>query len=260
MVEGLVFATTLSFDLHGKMTIQEESFTTQFMMVSLAVMLILGTIIGNACFLAIIARFKVFRRNFTNIIVASLAVVDCLNALFNIPLFIIYFVVEANWLEGKTWAIISSSLHLEFGLLNLVSMSALMLDRFLAVCFGVKYFTWKTTKKAKIAVFLMWLVCTLVVVLAAIPVFYMDLDGLALTQARTMIFQERKVIIAPLMAFFTLASTVLGMLMGCSIHQKKKEVGKILNCIYHMVGNWVLLRLLHVVCFCMMQWLSNILV
>ncbi|KAJ7374657.1 hypothetical protein OS493_004998 [Desmophyllum pertusum] len=51
-------------------------------------------------------------------------------------------------LKGKAWAIISSSLHLELALLNLVSMSVLMLDRFLAVYLDLKYFTWKTNQES----------------------------------------------------------------------------------------------------------------
>ena len=202
---------------------------TQAVMIFLAVLLTLVTIIGNGSFLAILARFKVLRRNFTNIFIASLAVVDCLNALFNVPLFIMYFVVQPNWLEGKAWAIISSSLHMEFNLLNLVSMSALMLDRFFAVYREVEYFTWKTTKKAKIAVFLMWLISTIVVVLAAIPLFYMDLDGVPLEQSQRQIAQERKLFTAPIMGLFTFASTVFGILTCYSIHRKKKQVRENFN-------------------------------
>ena len=204
---------------------QVKSFATQAVMIFLASTLILATIVGNGSFLAILVRFRVFRENFTNILFASLAVVDCLNALCNVPLqFITYIVVQPHSLKGKAWAIITSLLHMEFALLNLVSMSALMLDRSLAVYLGLKYFTWKTTKKAKIAVFLMWLVSTIVVVLAAIPVFYMDLGGVPLEQSQEKIFQERQLFTVPLFALCTLASTVLGVLTCYSIHQKKKEV------------------------------------
>ncbi|XP_078352854.1 putative muscarinic acetylcholine receptor gar-1 [Oculina patagonica] len=206
------------------MKIQEKSLATQAVMLSLTVLLTFVAIISNGSYLAIFTRFKALRRNFTNIFLASLAVVDCLNTLFNIPLFAIYTVLEPNWLKGKTWAIISSSLHLEFFLLNLVSMTALMVDRFLAVHFGLKYFTWKTTKKAKIAVFLMWLVCTIVVVILAVPLFNMDLDGLPVGTSREMIFEERKVIVASVIVLFTTVLTVIGILTCYSIYQKKKEV------------------------------------
>ncbi|XP_078352765.1 uncharacterized protein LOC144637573 [Oculina patagonica] len=206
------------------MEIQEKSFATQAVMLSLIVLLTFVAIISNGSYLAIFTRFTAFRRNFTNILLASLAVVDCFNALFNFPLFAIYFVVELYWLKGKTWALISSSLHLEFFLLNLVSMTALMVDRFFAVHLGLKYFTWKTTKKAKIAVFLMWLVCTIVMVLLAVPLFNMDLDGMPVATSRKVIFEKRGLIVASVIVLFTIASSVLGILTCCSIYQKKKEV------------------------------------
>ena len=225
MVDSLlVAAADFFFALQGEMIMRESSFAIQVVTIFLAVTLTIGTIIGNGSFLAILARFKVFRRNFTNVLIASLAVVDCLNALFNVPLFTIYFVVQPSWLEGKAWAIITSSLHMNFNLLSLVSMSALMLDRLFAVYLGVKYFTWKTTKKAKIAVFLMWLISAIVVLLAAIPLFYMDLENVPLAQSKRQISQERKIFTAPIMAFFTLAFTVLGIFTWYSIQQKKKKV------------------------------------
>ncbi|KAL9951402.1 hypothetical protein ACROYT_G044056 [Oculina patagonica] len=205
------------------MKIQEKSFTAEIVMVFLTVLLTLVTIIGNGFYLAIFSRFKVFRRNFTNILIASLAVVDCLNVLFNVPLFTLFFVVEPNWLKGKAWAIISYLLRKEFGFLNLMSMTALMADRFFAVHLPLKYLTWKTTKKAKIAVFLMWLVCTIVVVLLAVPLFSMDLDGLPVAASRIVIFEKGRLIVGPIIVLFTIASTVLGILTCCSIHQKKKE-------------------------------------
>ncbi|KAL9951337.1 hypothetical protein ACROYT_G043986 [Oculina patagonica] len=205
------------------MKIQEKSFATEVVMVFLAVLLAFVTILGNGFYLAIFARFKVFRRNFTNILIASLAVVDCLNVLFNVPLFTLFFVVEPSWLKGKAWAILSYSLRLEFGFLNLVSMTALIADRFFAVRLPLKYFTWKTTKKAKIAVFLMWLVCTKVVVLLAVPLFNMDLDGVPVGISRKVIFEKEKLIVGLIVVLFTIASTVLGILTSYSIYQTKKE-------------------------------------
>ncbi|KAL9951404.1 hypothetical protein ACROYT_G044059 [Oculina patagonica] len=102
-------------------------------------------------------------------------------------------------------------------------MTALMVDRFFAVHLGLKYFTWKTTKKAKIAVFLMWLVCTIVMVLLAVPLFNMDLDGMPVATSRKVIFEKRGLIVASVIVLFTIASSVLGILTCCSIYQKKKE-------------------------------------
>ena len=162
---------------------QEQPFASQAAMIFLAVTLSFISVLGNGSFMAIFPRFNVFR-SFPNILFINLALIDFLNALVNVPLFVMYFVLQTSWLTGKTWAIISSSLNLELSLLNLVSMTVLMLDRFLAVYLDLKYFTWKTTKKAKIAVFLMWLVCTILVVIFSVPLLDMDLGGKPLIVCR----------------------------------------------------------------------------
>lgn len=204
---------------------QKQPFASQAAMIFLAVTLSFISVLGNGSFMAIFARFKMFR-NFPNILFINLALIDFLNALVNVPLFVMYFVLQTIWLTGKTWAVISSSLNLELSLLNLVSMSVLMLDRFLAVYLDLKYFTWKTPKKAKIAVFLMWLFCTILVVIFSVPLLEMDFGGKPLIVSRGKIFRERKLVLKLLMALFTITSTVLGSLTGYFIHQKKKQVRK----------------------------------
>ena len=117
-----------------------------------------------------------------------------------------------------------SSLHLEFTLLNIASMSALMLDRFLALYLDLKYFTWKTTKKAYVAVFLIWLVCTVLVGLLSMSAFEINLEAASFEESRSKIFEHRKKFIAFTMVTFTAAATVLGVLTIYTIYQKKKQV------------------------------------
>ena len=178
---------------------------SQVVMSFLSAMLTLVSTIGNGSFIAIFNRFKNLR-NFPNILFASLAVVDFANALINVPLFVLYFVMKPSWLKGKTLAIISSSLHLDFTLLNIVSMFALMVDRFLALYLVLKYLTWKTTKRAYFAVLLIWLGCTMVVAIVAIPLFDMDFDNQTLKESRVIIFNQRKRFVASIMATFVTAA------------------------------------------------------
>ena len=199
---------------------------SQVVMSLLSAMLTLVSTIGNGSFIAIFNRFKNLR-NFPNILFANLAVVDCLNALINVPLFVLYFVVQPSWLKGKTLAIISSSLHLDFTLLNIVSMFALMVDRFLALYLDLKYFTWKTTKKAYFAVLLTWLSCTIVVAIVSIALFDVDFDNQPLKESRAVIFNQKS-FIAPVMAIFVIAATVLGILMSYTIYQKNNQVREVL--------------------------------
>ena len=205
------------------MSVEQRTLADHVLMVFIAVELSFISVIGNGSFLSIFARFKNLR-NFPNILFASLAVIDFLNALINVPLLVLYFVVQPSWLEGKTWAIISSSLHLEFILLSIVSMFALMMDRCLAVYLDLKYFTWKTTKKAYFAVFFMWLGCTTVAALASVPVFDLDLDDLPLQKSQRIISLQRKWFTSPFMAVFVTAATVLGIVTSYTIYQKKNQV------------------------------------
>jgi len=135
--------------------------------------------------------------------------------------------MKPSWLKGKTLAIISSSLHLDFTLLDIVSMFALMVDRFLALYLDLKYLTWKTTKRAYFAVLLIWLGCTMVVATVAIPLFDMDFDNQTLKESRLIIFNQRKSFVASIMATFVTAATVLGFSTSYIIYQKKNQVREV---------------------------------
>ena len=208
------------------MIVQQASLTDQVLMLLLSVKLIFVSVIGNGSFLAIFCRFKNLR-NFPNILFANLAALDFFNGLFNVPMFVMYFILKTSWLKGKAWTIISSSSHLEFTLLNATSMFALMLDRFFALYFDLKYFTWKTTTKACVIVFLIWLVCTIVVALTSIPLHHMDLDDQPLMVSRSRIFHQRKVLLTPLICLFIAAATALGVYTSYMIFQKKKQASNL---------------------------------
>ena len=199
-----------------------KTVTGQVIISIFIVTLSLVATIGNGSFLAIFARFKNLR-TFPNILFANLALVDLLNALINVSLYAINFYPVADSMK-VTWAIMCSSLHLEFTLLNIVSMSTLMLDRFLALYLDLEYFTWKTTKKAHVAVSLIWLVSTVVVGLSSMALFEMDLEDAPFAESRRKIFEHRKKFIISTMATFTAAATVLGVLTNYVIFQNKNRV------------------------------------
>ena len=206
--------------------VREKHPAVQTAKIFLVVILIILALIGNISFLAIFARFKVFQ-NFPNILFANSALVGLINVLTGAPLFLIAQIFPL-WLKGRMWATIASAQHLEFTLLKLVSMSALMLDRFLVLFMGLRYFAWKTKKRAIMAVAFMWFLCTTVTALASLRLQLIDinLDNVPLGQARGMIFEIRKSVIKSVMALFTVAVTVLGTLVSYAINQKKKRVRK----------------------------------
>ena len=181
------------------------------------------SLIGNGSFLAIFARFKNLR-NFPKILFANLAVVDFSNALINVPIYVLSASWQVSWSKGKTWAIISSSLHLQFTLLNVASMFALTVDRFLALYLDLKYFAWKTNKKAYVVVFLIWVGCSVPIAFYSVSLFDLDLNYLIYEESRIRIFEHRKTFLASVLALFIAASAVFGILTSYTIYQKKKQV------------------------------------
>lgn len=68
--------------------------------------LIISSSLANGLILGVIVRFKKLR-TFPNILLANAALVDLLNALINMPTYLLYCVLEVGWLKGKTMAILS---------------------------------------------------------------------------------------------------------------------------------------------------------
>ena len=70
-------------------------------MAVLLLLLAVFSVISNGFVLGIIPRFKKLR-NYDNILIANLALVDLLNALINIPMYLLYGVIEVSCFKGKT--------------------------------------------------------------------------------------------------------------------------------------------------------------
>lgn len=121
-------------------------------------------LLGNGIVLGIVARFKKFR-TLPNILLANLALIDSLNALVNIPMYLPSGVLEVKWFKGSHLAIVSLFLFFLFMILNLASMLVLLVNMLLAIKIDLKYFTWKTNKRALAIVLVEWLVCLTVVVI-----------------------------------------------------------------------------------------------
>lgn len=112
----------------------------------LLILLAVLVILGNGFVLGVIARFKKFR-TFPNILTANLALADFLNALINIPIYLLWAVLRVKWFTGKSLAIISFFLSNLSNLLKIACMMVLLINVFLAIELELKYFSWKTNKK-----------------------------------------------------------------------------------------------------------------
>lgn len=188
-----------------------------------------SSVLGNSFVLVVIARFKSLR-TVPNILVANLALVDLLNAVINLPLYMIYCVFQASWFRGKTLAIVTSVLDRVFTILNLASMLAMMMNTYLAISFDLRYFGWKTNKKALVCVFLIWFISFVVVMLFSIPLLDIDLGDVHVIEYRAEIFKQGKQFVASFMALFLFSGAGVCFLTTRAIKKKKKEVFNARSC------------------------------
>lgn len=185
--------------------------------------LIISSLLGNGLILGIIVRFKKLR-TFPNILVANVALVDLLNALVNMPMYLMYGVLEVSWLKGKTLAILSCYLSQLFIFLHLVSTLLLLVNAFLGLAFHFRYFTWKTKQKAICIVALEWLISLVVVSLFSIPLFDIDLQDAHLYTYRQHIFSKYKHFQATTMTLFIVCAIAVGVLIVYSVRRRKLQV------------------------------------
>ena len=204
------------------MEVEDSLFMTICAFVFIPILAVFA-VLGNGVVLGIIARFKKLR-TFPNILIANLALADFFNPIINLPMYLLYAVLKVNWFTGKTLAIISLSSFLLFILINVVSMLVLLVNMFLAITFDLKYFTWKTNKKAIIIVLVEWLACFIFAVLSCFE-FDVDLqqDAFVLTYRREVIGKGKP--IAPVIfSTFVVIAVVLSAMIFWSIQKKKRQV------------------------------------
>ncbi len=198
----------------------------------LIVILTSASVLGNGFVLAVLVRFKSLR-TVPNILVGNLALVDLLNAAMNLP-FHMMSILEVSWFRGKTLAIITVLIHRVFITLNLTSMLAMLANVYLGIAFDFKYFTWKTTKKALVGVFLIWFINFLMLFLFAIPLLDINLHDAHVNEYRAEIFNQGKSFAAALVILFILCGGALGFLTTRAIKKKNKKVYIVTYISYHI--------------------------
>ena len=201
----------------------EKNFFATVSMGVLILLLAVFSVIGNGFVLGIVARFKKLR-NYANILIANLALVDLLNAIINMPMYLIYGVLEVNWFKGKTLAILSTFLYRLFKMLNITSMLVLLVNVFLALTFDLRYFAWKTEEKATAIVVVEWLACIGAVSLSCLPLLDIHLQDSHVISYRQVYLTESTPFLRPLFFVFIISAIVLGVLAVCSVRRKKLQV------------------------------------
>ena len=189
----------------------------------LLILLAVLAILGNGFVLGIIARFKKFR-TFPNILTANLALADFLNALINIPIYLLWAVLRVKWFTGKTLAIISFFLSNLSNLLKIASMMVLLINVFLAIELELKYFTWKTNEKALLINLVVWLVCVTATVSRSIFHFGDDFQDAPVFKYLVAFAVEARYAHIAVTSIYIFTSVVFGALVFCSVQRKKRQV------------------------------------
>ena len=114
-----------------------------------------GSIIGNSIICLLLLRFKTLR-TVPNILITNLALIDIVNALTNMLLLIMWYICKVPFLKGRpiSWFVVSW--YVLFLHLTVFSLIVLTMDRYGAIVHGLRYYSWKTINKAKVAVLLVW--------------------------------------------------------------------------------------------------------
>ena len=189
--------------------------------------LILFCILSNGSILGILARFRKLRTH-PNILIANLALVDLLTALINMPMYLVFSILEVNWYNGKNLAIITLFMARLFMALNLTAMLALLVNVFLALKFGLRYFIWtKTNEKAVAVVIIDWVVCFVLIFLSCSTLFHIDLQDTHVLVYRQAYFAEQRTLVVSVMAVLVLCLIIFCILIFISLRKMKLQVSLI---------------------------------
>ena len=196
-----------------------------FILVLLSIVAALA-VIGNGFVLGIVARFKTFR-TFPNILIANLALIDFFNALINIPIYLLWAVLNVEWFTGKAVATISLLLSRLFIILNIVSMVVVLVNVFLAIELDLKYYTWKTNQKAVKIVVVEWVVCVIATALLSWFDSDIDLQDASVVRYRRSMLNKSQKVCGDHRSFHFLCDNIWR--PGFLLNSKKETAGEITN-------------------------------
>lgn len=115
-----------------------------------------GAMIGNILLLFFILRSRQLHRKASLNYISSCAVADITSAMITIPFAMDHFVLQTGNLLGSVPAIAHMFCQTFSGILTLTAMLFVLIDRILIVKYPVKYINKMTVRRARRAIFIMW--------------------------------------------------------------------------------------------------------
>ncbi|XP_031554867.1 trace amine-associated receptor 1-like [Actinia tenebrosa] len=191
---------------------------------SILLVIFLVTFISNASVGVLMYRFKNLR-TIPNLIILSSCIADILNQVFNIPGFAAGYIARDNkYFVGRWLALVMSSLNLFLVLVNLMSMTLMILDRLCAFKFNLAYRVWRTRSKAYKVIAVKWISCFVISMLLLVPIWDIDLGNVATYKYRSAYFFRRGTLVSFIvLPFFIVNNAVVG-IVTCSVIKHKNKI------------------------------------
>ena len=155
---------------------QVVSTSPEAMVIQLSLCLILLTtcLIGNGAICFLVMRFRTLK-TVPNILLANLAAADFFTTLVTLPPFVVYHDFNDDLFNSSAGAWWITFLAFFFTLLNLNSMFILIVDRYLAIVYAIRYNVWKFSSKALVAVSVAWVISLISSLVIAAPMYNIEL-------------------------------------------------------------------------------------
>ncbi|KAL9965701.1 hypothetical protein ACROYT_G029540 [Oculina patagonica] len=117
--------------------------------------IILIGVIGNVLTLFVIIRYEPLR-DVTGMFLANLAVADLLQSVIGMPLMATSSFRD-QWIFGETLCTISGLTNSLFCIASVLTLTAVAVDRYLAIVYPLKYRAWLTVERARMVLAYIWL-------------------------------------------------------------------------------------------------------
>ena len=125
--------------------------------------IILIGVIGNVLTLLVIICYHPLR-DVTGMFLANLAVADLLQSSFGMPL-IAVSAFRRQWIFGEALCTISGLTNSLFCIASVLTLTAISVDRWLAIVFPLKYGAWLTVVRARTVLAYIWMQALFIAVL-----------------------------------------------------------------------------------------------
>ena len=212
------------------LTEQDSSMTPAVQITFLSVIFLLA-VAGNSLVCFVVFRFK-HLRSVPNVLIVNLSLIDLLNALVNMPLFASFYIVRADVFTGKWVSYVFSSLHNFVIYLNVLSLLVIMVDRYGAIAYGLRYHTWKTKGKACVVIGLIWATGTVLLIFLGILRDHVlsRYEGLKLMDYRRILYKAVGWQVALVIFGVPFAIIVcLGVLIWRAVKKSRRRIEKLMD-------------------------------